>query len=125
MTAYQAQRRIETKLSLAKAFLPFIVCAGFRFAEDHSGDDALFFSVVLSDQAAKEKRLLANTKQFQEFLRSHLDLEEINLFWYFNYRTESEMRQMAAKYPPENQNVRGWGWEDVRQTEPAIAGGQL
>jgi hypothetical protein len=112
MTHYQMLRRIDTKLLLAKGTLGTISCFGFRFGENHMGEKALLFQIVLKN--AKESSLFECTQAIQNFLREHLVLP-VELSWYFNWRSESEMRQMAAKYPANNLNVQGWGWEDIHK----------
>lgn len=130
MTHYELIRRIDTKCLLLKAHLPFVVSIGFRFTKDHAGDDALFFGVVLSDEAAKKRPLMTTTRAVEDFLRERLSIEPADLFWYFNWRSESEMKSMWAQHPSNNLNNQGYGWEDVvearqRQTQSQLeyAGG--
>jgi hypothetical protein len=131
MTRYEMTRRIDTKCQLGIARFPNVVSIGFTFGENHSGDESIFFGIVLRDEPMK--LMLALFKVAQDFLRENIDVDPNPLF-YFSPRSESEMIKMWAEYPPDNQNVAGYGWEDAlkraevlhRQTESQLqpAGGK-
>ena len=73
----------------------------FNFASDWSGDDAVYFRILISDDAA-EKRLRETMKKTVSMLESSLDLWRAGFFVYYNVRSESEQAALRDK-----------SWEDV------------
>jgi hypothetical protein len=68
---------------------------------DWSGDDAVYFRILISDDAA-ETRLHETYKKTVSMLESCLDLEALGFFVYYNVRSESEQATLREK-----------SWEDV------------
>jgi hypothetical protein len=129
MTNYQIVRRIETKCLLAKAFLPFVISIGFKFSLDLSGNKTIFFGVVMKDEACMQEKIMASVKAVEDFLRKHINLEPTEFSWDFNYRSETLMVRMAKQFSASDQNVTGFGWEQITQsrqiqteTQPELAG---
>jgi hypothetical protein len=68
---------------------------------DWSGDDAVYFRILISDDAA-ETRLRETRAKAVSMLESALDLQALGFFVYYNVRTESEQAALREK-----------SWEDV------------
>lgn len=68
---------------------------------DWSGDDAVYFRILISDDAAST-RLRETMKKTVKLLESYLDLEALGFFVYYNLRSESEQAVLREK-----------SWEDV------------
>lgn len=75
---------------------PDVVSLRYSLGDDWSGDPAIFFRVVLPDQASRGERLRQATKQIERAITERLEpLEEWGLPPYFDYRNQSE--QAARK----------------------------
>jgi len=81
----------------AKELAPDVQWIRYEIALDWSGDRAIFFRVVLSNDASREARLRKVTKRVESLLSEKLNLDESDLLSYFNYRSRSE--QAAAREP--------------------------
>lgn len=75
-----------------------VVRIRWSFDEDWSGDNAVFFRVVLTDQAAPELNMAEagyrKLKHLEESVRKHCQLERFVLNVYFNFRSESEQKSL-------------------------------
>lgn len=66
--------------------------------EDWSGDPALFFKIVLSEEARRDDRLLAATRRIQAAIDRPLEpLIEWGLLRYINYRSHAEFSARQDK----------------------------
>lgn len=68
---------------------PDVVHIRYEIGADWSGDWAVFFRVVLSDEASKDRLREVATKVVWR-LAGHLDFPALGLFPYHNFRSESE-----------------------------------
>lgn len=66
-----------------------VVHIRYDIGRDWSGDDAIFFRVLLSDEASRT-RLREVSTQVVWRLSEHLDFPSMNLFPYYNFRSVSE-----------------------------------
>src|SRR5580704_3051021 len=73
----------------------------FDIKTDWSGDDAVYFRILISDDAASA-RLRETMKKTVSMLESCLDLQALGFFVYYNVRSESEQAALREK-----------SWEDV------------
>ena len=94
------ERRLVLKIDAAIRNLPSgVVRVGYSFGEDHTGDPAIFFRVLLGDLPAGQIKVLAGNVSRR--------LKEIDLqgrFAYYRFRTESEQKELndpewAAEVP--------------------------
>ncbi len=70
----------------------------YTVEEDWSGDPAIYFKIVLSDDASLNDSLRNATMQIEAAIDSHLDpLLEWGLLSYFNYRSHSEFSARQEK----------------------------
>ena len=71
----------------------------YSLEEDWSGDPAIFFKIVLSEDASRDDRFLEAISRIEAAIDRHLDPQlEWGLFCYINYRGHAEFsaRQDAA-----------------------------
>jgi hypothetical protein len=79
----------------ARALAPDVVRVQYRFGEDWTGDPSIYFGVILSDQAASQvERLHEFSQRVQTTLEDAVDVEELGLQSYFNFRSESEQAKL-------------------------------
>ena len=89
------QTEIAAAVELAEQELaPDVVRIRFNLGEDWSGDPAVFFRVVLSDDASRMGRLREMGRRVQRVLAERARPEELGLLAYFNYRNVSEQAEM-------------------------------
>ena len=92
------QREIEDKVrTLAKRLRPDVVNINYNIAQDWSGDWAIFFRVLLSDEAST-KRLREVSTNVVGRISETLDFPALGVFPYFDFRSQSEQAvlQQAA-----------------------------
>jgi hypothetical protein len=80
-----------------KELTPDVQWIRHEIALDWSGDRAIYFRVMLSNDASREARLAKVTKRVESFLSKKLNLDESDLLSYFRYRSRSE--QAVLKEP--------------------------
>lgn len=73
----------------------------FNYGTDWSGDEAVYFRILISDDAAST-RLRETMHNTVRLLDSSLNLETLGFFVYYNLRSESEQAVLREK-----------SWEDV------------
>ena len=84
------QPKISAAVSeVARILAPDVQHIRYDIAQDWSGDWAIFFRVVLSDEASKN-RLREVTRKVLSQLAARLDFSEMGLFAYHNFRSVSE-----------------------------------
>jgi len=81
--------------------LPDVRRIRFDKRPDWSGDDAVYFRILISDDAAR-LRLRETMAKTVRLLDSALNLETLGFFVYYNVRSESEQAALRDK-----------SWEDV------------
>jgi hypothetical protein len=79
---------------VAKDLRPDVLRIRCSLGEDWSGDPAVFFRIVLSDNASKPGRLSGVTRRVAEKLVSAVQPSELGLLPYYNYRSASEQAQL-------------------------------
>jgi hypothetical protein len=92
---YANQALIESGLERAvQALAPDVVRIRYNFGEDWTGDPSVFFKIVLSDDASREKNLGKVADRVEQTLRNEIKLEELGLHFFFNFRSLSETAQL-------------------------------
>jgi hypothetical protein len=76
------------------ALTPDVIRIRYSIAPDWTGEESLFFRVLLSDHAAKENQSRATTQRITLEILNAVKAEDLGLQTYFNFRTESEQRQL-------------------------------
>jgi hypothetical protein len=95
--ATRQQAKIETEVREVEAALyPDVARIRYEIGEDWSGQWAIFFRVVLSDDAAKH-RLRETARKVESRLAEGLDFQELGVFAYHNFRSESEQAALREE----------------------------
>jgi hypothetical protein len=80
---------------LAHVVIPGVVQWRYTFENDWSGDPAIFFWVILTDEASKPQNLRQARAAFIATINNHVDLPgEWGLIPYFNFRSRSEQAKL-------------------------------
>ena len=75
---------------VVKLLAPDVVYIRYDMDRDWSGDSAIFFRVVLSDEASSPSRLREVAAKVVGSLDQRLDFSAMGLFAYHNFRSVSE-----------------------------------
>jgi len=79
----------------APTLAPDVVRVQYRFGEDWTGDSSIYFGIILSDHAAsQEKRLGEIAQRVETTLEDAINVEELGLQSYFNFRSQSEQANL-------------------------------
>jgi len=93
----EAEQKINCAVSdLVRSMAPDVVHIRFEIGDDWSGDAAIFFRVLLSDDASRA-RLRAVTKQVAVGLAQRLDFDSMGLRAYHNFRSVSEQNALREE----------------------------
>jgi hypothetical protein len=77
---------------------PDVIRVRYTLGEDWTGDDAIFFRVLLSDRASKGNRLFPATRRVRDRIVQTLDpVEQWGLLPYFAFRSQSEQAALKEK----------------------------
>jgi hypothetical protein len=91
VAALPTQQQVDR---IAQDFAPDVVRIRFSFGRDWSGDPAIFFRTVLSDDASRPERLGPVTRELRNRLYDELGLSELDHYSYFNVRSQSEVAKL-------------------------------
>ena len=90
-SAIAKQPDISTAVSeIVKLLAPDVVHIRYDIGQDWSGDWAIFFRVVLSDEASRAPRLREVATEVVWRLADRLDFSSMGLLPYHNFRSVSE-----------------------------------
>jgi hypothetical protein len=73
---------------------PWVRHIRYRIGKDWSDDWAVFFNVVLSDEAADRRHLRDISSRVTSRITDELDYPNLGMFPYFNFRSESEQAEL-------------------------------
>lgn len=79
---------------IAQELAPEVVSIGFRVGRDWSNDPAIYFRVVLSDEASRQSHLGATAIRIQDKLYERLNLLDSGYLPYFSFRSQSEQAKV-------------------------------
>jgi hypothetical protein len=79
---------------VARELAPDVVRIRVDVHEDWSGDPAIYFRVILSDEASREDRLTETTGRVSERLSDELRLDRLDHIPYFSFRSQTEQELM-------------------------------
>src|ERR1035441_8483025 len=82
--------RIESAPRLA----PDVVRIRYEIALDSTDKEAIYFRILLSDDASREERLGEVVERVEAELSKKLKLDDLGLMWYPSFRSESEQAMM-------------------------------
>jgi hypothetical protein len=72
-----------------------VVNLHYSVDNDWSGDPAIFFSITLSDEAARREVLSQTSRRITEFITQRLDpVGQWGLIPYFSFRSQSEQARL-------------------------------
>ena len=91
----QQEQLAEAIASVERMLGPDVVRIKHALGTAWSGEDAIFFKVVLSDSASNPSRLHAVTSRVREIVRQQVDpLNNWGLVPYFTFRSQSEQAML-------------------------------
>ena len=73
---------------------PDVAWIRYSLTLDSTGEESIFFRVVLADHASRGKRLRSVTERVESELANVIGFDEFGLHLYFNYRNQSEQAQL-------------------------------
>jgi hypothetical protein len=92
----QASELVKKFNQLAHVVIPGVVKWRYTFENDWSGDPAIFFWVIVTDEASKPQNLRHAKAAFIATINNHVDLPgEWGLIPYFNFRSRSEQAKLG------------------------------
>jgi hypothetical protein len=102
----QPSELVKELNQLAHVVIPGVVKWPYTFENDWSGDPAIFFWVILTDEASKPENLPRVTAAFIANIEKHVDLlGEWDYIPYFNFRSSSEQAELKDEVYEKDQ----WG----------------
>ena len=94
ITAAELKEFEEKVQQTARKFPDDVVRIRYSFDEDWSGDPAIYFRIVLSDDASRRERLRESSQRVRKALEQDLQLNESDYLSYFHYRSKSEQDKL-------------------------------
>jgi hypothetical protein len=88
----KAVRRAE------RALAPDVIRIMYSFTVDWTGEQSLFFRVLISDRASAPNRLRETTQRITARVLQEIKTEELGLQTYFNFRSKSEQEQVREPF---------------------------
>jgi len=88
------QERVD---EIARALAPDVVRIRLSVAQDWSEHPAIYFRVILSDEASRGDRLADTAGKVRRKLFEELGLAAIDHFPYFRFRSQSEQAKLRDK----------------------------
>jgi hypothetical protein len=77
---------------------PDVVDLTYTLGEDWSGEPAVFFQIVLSDEASRRDHLYKATSEIQTTIVRRIEpLEQWGVLPYFSYRSQAEQAVLQGK----------------------------
>jgi hypothetical protein len=90
-TAVRKQPQIDAAVSeVVNLLAPDVLHIRYDIDQDWSGDWAVFFRVLLSDQASDERNIGDVARRVRDRMDERLNRSELDMFTYFNFRSQSE-----------------------------------
>lgn len=94
-TAIAHQPGINAVLAeVVQEMSPRVLHIRYEIGQDWSGDSAIFFRVLLSDEASRPHVLRQITTSIGQRIAEKIDLAGLGLRPYFNFRSRSEQEKM-------------------------------
>jgi len=81
-----------------RALAPDVVRIMYSFTVDWTGEQSLFFRVLISDRASAPHRLRETTQRITARVLQEIKAEELGLQTYFNFRSKSEQEQLREPF---------------------------
>jgi acid stress-induced BolA-like protein IbaG/YrbA len=81
-----------------RALAPEVIRIMYSYSVDVTGDQSLFFRIVISDQAAAPTRLRETTQRIIAKVMAEIKSQELGLETYFNFRSRSEQAMLRDPF---------------------------
>jgi hypothetical protein len=96
--AYKREAEFAAEVAEVEQRLrPEVVRIRYYLEDDATGDPAVFFLVLLSDEASRHEVLWNNTSRIEkEIIQRIQPMRKWEVFPYFHYRSESEQAQLNS-----------------------------
>ncbi|MBM3753528.1 MAG: hypothetical protein FJW38_06070 [Acidobacteria bacterium] len=94
-TIYMFREKIAKDFARAVKKFPkgTVVHAKYRIGEDSTGDPAIYFNIVLSDEASRDESLSGVTRRIRNILSDEMNpYDNWGLFPYPSFRSETEYK---------------------------------
>jgi hypothetical protein len=88
----------EGVLRAQRALKPDVVRIMHSFTLDWTGEQSLFFRVLISDRASAPNRLGETTQRIIAKILHEIKAEELGLQTYFNFRSKSEQEKLREPF---------------------------
>ncbi|MGO9228584.1 MAG: hypothetical protein ACLQKA_05145 [Bryobacteraceae bacterium] len=85
-------------LRAQRALKPDVVRIMYSPTVDWTGEQSLFFRVLISDRASSPNRLRETTQRITAKILHEVKAEELGLQTYFNFRSKSEQETMREPF---------------------------
>jgi hypothetical protein len=96
--AVQAQPKINAAVAaVLRELTPAVQGIDYEIAQDWSGQWAIFFRVLLSDEASKRAHLRNVVTQVVSRVSEKIDIPGLGLFPYFDFQSQSEQARELAR----------------------------
>ena len=91
ITTLPTQEQVDR---IASDLAPDVVHIRMRVGYDWSDHPAIYFRVILSDEASQRDRLLEVIQRVRGMVRNELGFDELEHYPYFRFRSKSEQAQL-------------------------------
>ena len=81
----------------ARKLAPDVVRIRYALTSNSTGQDSIFFRVMLSDDASRENRLQEVTERIEAELLKAISFDEFGLYQYFDYRSRAEQAALREQ----------------------------
>jgi hypothetical protein len=81
-----------------RALAPDVIRIMYSYGVDVTGDQSLFFRIVISEQAAAPTRLRETTQRIIAKVTAEIKSQELGLEAYFNFRSRSEQATLRDPF---------------------------
>jgi len=94
-TTVQKQPQINRAVSeVVKELYPDVQLIRYEIAQDWTGEWAVFFRVLLSDEASKRANLREIAPRVRRMISDRLDIPDLGTLPFFEFRSQSEQAEM-------------------------------
>lgn len=93
------QKGIKAAVQRAqRALSPDVIRIMYSFTMDWTGEQSLFFRILISDSASAPNRLRQTTQRIIAKVLHEIKAEELGLQTYFNFRSKSEQATLREPF---------------------------
>ncbi len=77
-----------------RALAPEVIHIRHTFTPDWTGEESLFFRILLSDAASAPNKLRQTTQKIEAKILAEIKDDELGVLTYFNYRSKAEQAKL-------------------------------